>query len=130
MFEDTKFVTENFVWERINKEYDTFCTNDVFRIYHNDSPDSLGKALTHGETRMISRYRFGVFCINELWDQRFFNKNVIISAVNVGRAARKLKKPYKQVMNDLSSTSRKVFVTAIGYPLGALYSLLKDGKKG
>lgn len=42
VYSDTKFVSENQIWEKINQEYDQYCTNEILRIYHTDSQDSLG----------------------------------------------------------------------------------------
>lgn len=41
VYDDTKFVLENTVWEVINREYDQWCVNDVYGLYHTESEDSL-----------------------------------------------------------------------------------------
>ena len=53
-YDDTKFVTENTIWEKIDREFDSCCVNNIFRVYYPDSPDSLAKGRVHSESRMNS----------------------------------------------------------------------------
>lgn len=124
-YKDTKFVTESTIWEQISLKYDSFCVNNVFRVYYIDSPDSLAKGKIHSVSRMRSRYYFSIFCLNELFDQIFYNKTVIISIFNLARAAICSNTRYTIVMKELNSIFKRVIVTIIGYPIAYIYVVFK-----
>ena len=129
-FDDTKFVTENIIWEKINKEYDSYCVNDVFRVYYQDSVDSLAKGKMHSQTRMKSRFYYSLFCINDLFEEITYNKNVYISIVNIARAALCSQLKYQEVMKSLNKWYKKLIVTVIGYPIAYFYISIKREKVG
>lgn len=102
VYEDTKFVTESTIWEKISLSYDTYCVNDVFRIYYTDSEDSLAKGRIHSASRMRTRYYFARFCLNELFDQIFYKKIVWVSIFNIARSAMCSGTSYRTVMKELN----------------------------
>lgn len=126
VYEDTKFVTENMVWEKIDKIADTYCSNAVFRVYYKDSPDSLDKGKIHSQTRMRSRYYYSVFCINDLFNQFFYNKRIAIAICNTARSAIGSRTAYVEVMKDVNAWYKRILVTLVGYPIGYLYFKLFD----
>lgn len=130
VYNDTKFVTENTVWEKIDREYESFYTNDIFRVYFTDSSDSLAKGKMHSDTRMNSRFYYSVFCINELFDEIFYNKNVLISIINIARSAICTKKKFSFVMKNINKWYKRAIVTLFGYPLGFIYIILKKETRG
>ena len=125
IYDDTKFVVENTIWEKINLKYDTYCTNKVFRLYYQDSADSLANGKMHTKTRNRTYYHYSVFCVNELFSQFFFNKHVRLSLINVSRKAILSGINYSDVMKDLNKWYKKILVTFLSYPLAYLYILLK-----
>ena len=120
VYEDTKFVLENTVWELINRKYDQWCVNDIYGLYHTESEDSLGKGGVHKSHRYKTFYYAGIFYTNELFDEFFFNKRIPIYIVNTSRCAMLSKIPYFKVMKDLNSWYKRVLVT-LGYPISALW---------
>lgn len=82
-YPDVKFVTENTVWERINRKYDQYCTNEVFGKYYVDSEDSLAKGKLHHNYKTF--YYASLFYVNELFDEFFINKTVPRYTVNLSR---------------------------------------------
>lgn len=88
VYDDTKFVLENTVWEVINREYDQWCVNDVYGLYHTESEDSLGKGKVHTNQRYRTFYHAGIFYTNELLDEFFYNKRVPIYILLTLRAVR------------------------------------------
>lgn len=125
VYADTKFVTESTVWEKISLYYDSYCVNDVFRVYYTDSADSLAKGRMHSSSRMRTRYYFARFCLNELFDQFFYNKTVWISIFNIARSAMCSETSYRTVMRELNGTIKRVLVTILGYPVAFLYVTIK-----
>ena len=82
-YPDTKFITENMVWDVINRKYDQYCVNDVYGRYYTDSSDSLDKGGIHKSTRYRTFYYAGLFYVNNLFDEFWFNKDVRFFLVNV-----------------------------------------------
>lgn len=119
IYSDTKFVSENQVWEVINRKYDQYCVNDIYGAYYTDTPDSLTNT-----RRKFSKYRtyyhMGIFMINELFDEIFFNKGIILYLVSVSRYALVTKIPYKKVMSEINAWYKKVIVTAL-YPISWIW---------
>ena len=71
IYEGIKFVPEDIVWERVNKYYDQYCINDILRIYHTESEDSLCNGSVHSETKWKSAYLLYIFYINECFNHIF-----------------------------------------------------------
>ncbi|MBQ7485474.1 MAG: glycosyltransferase family 2 protein [Oscillospiraceae bacterium] len=119
-YPDVKFVTENTVWEQINRRYDQYCTNEVFGKYYTDSADSLAKGKLHHNYKTF--YYAGLFYVNELFDEFFINKTVPRYTVNLSRCAILTRTPYKEVMKAINAWYKKALVT-LGYPISALWVL-------
>ena len=116
VFADTKFVSEGMVWEKINQEYDQFCTNDVFRIYHTDSPDSLASGKMHSSSRWRTYYYSALFFLNECFSQITFNPVILRSIVSVSRCAMLSHTSLREVIQSLNTWYKRVLVV-LGYPL-------------
>lgn len=120
VYSDCKFVTENQVWEKINKKYDQYCTNEIFGIYYTDSIDSLSVSHKRTKSRYCTFYHAGIFYVNELFEQIFYNKDVLYYLFNVSRCAMLTKRSWREVMSELNAWYKKVFVT-MGYPVSYLW---------
>lgn len=116
VYPDTKFVTENIVWERINRKYDQYCVNDCYGLYHTESTDSLSQNSPHKQTKFRSAYYRSLFYVNELFDEFYFNKSVVICLIDLPRCAMKTSTKYSDVMNQLISPLRRMLVT-LCYPI-------------
>lgn len=115
-FPDVKFVSEGMVWGQINKLYDQYCTNDVFRIYYTDSEDSLASGKMHSTTRWRTYFYVARFYVNELFDQITYNPAIIRSIVSMARCALLSHTSYKESMEGLNAWYKKVLVT-LSYPV-------------
>ena len=120
VYEDTRFVTENTVWEAINKKYDQYCVNDFYGYYYTNSADSLSKSNLRKFSRYRTFYYAGVFYVNEMLHELTFNKDVRFFTVNLSRCAMLTDTPYKVVMRALKSPFRRFLVT-LGYPISWLW---------
>ncbi|WP_102343304.1 glycosyltransferase family 2 protein [Galactobacillus timonensis] len=120
IYPDTKFVTENVVWEQINRSYDQWCVNDIYGIYHSDSSDGLTNKGIHKNTRHRTFYYAGLFYVNYLFDEFFYNRQVPYYVVNVSRCAMLTNTSYLEVMKSINKWYKRVFVT-FGYPISALW---------
>ena len=112
VYNDVKFVSEDMVWEQINRQYDVFCVNDAVGIYHRDSPDSLSTGSHHYKTF----YYASLFYVNEIYDEFFFNRTVRRYTVNLSRVAILTRTSYSEVMRSINAFYKKVLVT-LGYPI-------------
>lgn len=119
-YPDVKFVSENTVWEQINRKYDQYCTNEVFGRYYDDSDDSLAKGKIHRNYKTF--YYASLFYVNELFDEFFINKTVPKYTVNLSRCAILSRTPYRDVMKSVNKWYKKFFVT-IGYPISFAWVL-------
>lgn len=119
VFPDVKFVSEGMVWEKINKKYDQYCTNDIFRIYYTDSPDSLAAGNMHSSTRWRTYYYSSLFFINECFDQITYNKKILRSLLSVSRCAMLSHTSRSELMKGLNAWYKRVLVT-LGYPIAWL----------
>jgi len=115
-FDDTKFVSEGMVWEKINLKYDQFCTNDVFRVYYTDSPDSLAAGKTHSTTRWRTYFYVAIFFVNECFSQITYNKAIPRAIVSSARCALLSHTSYKETMGRLNAWYKRVLVT-LAYPV-------------
>lgn len=115
IYTDTKFVSENQVWEVINRKYDQYCVNDIYGAYYTDTPNSLTNAKRKFSTYR-TYYHMGIFMINELFDELFFNKGIALYLVSISRYALVTKIPYEKVMSELNAWYKKLLVTIL-YPV-------------
>lgn len=120
VYSDTKFVSENQVWEQINRKYDQYCVNDVFGRYYTDSTDSITNKGVHSETHYFSGLHSSVFYVNELFDEFFYNRSVRISVINASRCALLTNTKYLALMSQINSWYKKIAVT-MGYPISFLW---------
>ncbi len=127
VYEGTRFVGENEVWEQINRKYDQYCVNDVFGIYHTESPDGIVNGGMHRETMNVSLYHCAIFYINELFDEILYNKFVIIYILNISMYAMRIGIPVKSVLKEINKIYKKALVL-IGYPVSAIRLLLQGNK--
>lgn len=118
VYPDTKFVSENTVWEKINKEYDQYFVNEIFGIYHEDSSDSLSKRTHHYK----SFYYAGLFYVNEMFDELLINRTTRKYIINVSRCALLTGVKYNTVMSSVNKWYKKGLVT-LGYPISGLWVL-------
>lgn len=115
-FDDTKFVSEGMVWEKINQKYDQYCTNDIFRVYYTDSPDSLAAGKTHTVTRWRTYYYVALFYVNDCFSQITYNKAIPRAIVSSARCALLSNTSYKETMTSLNTWYKRVLVT-LAYPV-------------
>lgn len=127
VYPDTKFVTENVVWEKINRKYDQYCTNDIYGLYHFESADGLTNKGMHADMRHRTFYYAGLFYVNELLDEFFYNKQVPYYVVNVSRCAMLTNTSYQEVMSKISSRFARFLVT-LGYPISWLWIITHHKK--
>lgn len=116
VFPDTKFVSEGMVWEKINKYYDQYCTNDIFRIYYADSLDSLAAGKMHSSTRWRTYYYVSLFFLNECFDQVTYHKKIRRSILSVSRCAMLSHTSMKELMSGLNAWYKRILVF-LGYPI-------------
>lgn len=119
--EGTTFVPEDMVWEQINKKYDQYCTNEVFRVYFTDSADSLCTGTEYSVSRKISYYYFVIYYLNNFFDEFFYNQRVRRFPLDASRLAILIKRRYCDVMRDLEKWYLKVLVT-IGWPFMFIFN--------
>jgi len=117
-----KFISENIVWEKINRKYDQFCVNDIFGKYYVNSSDSLGRGKIHHTSRYLSFFYVGLFYVNDLFDELFFNRDVLFFSINISRCALLCGIRYFELMNLINRWYKKIFVT-LGYPISFLWIL-------
>lgn len=119
-FEDTKFVPENIVWEKINQSYDQYCLNHVVRIYHTDSGDALSKS-SHKMSTKNSYYHATLFYINDCFSQITYNKAVMRAFLDISRLAIITGRTYRSVMEDINAKYKRAMV-GICWPVVWLFT--------
>lgn len=117
---ETKFVPEDIVWEKVNKEYDQYCVNEVFRVYFVDSEDSLAKANNMDISRRYSSYYLALFFVNECLSQILYNRNIKYAILQVARASHILGKKYNEVVKSINSITGRMLVS-LAWPLMFIY---------
>ncbi|MBO5051101.1 MAG: glycosyltransferase family 2 protein [Clostridia bacterium] len=124
-FPDTKFITENVVWGKINRQYDQYCVNDIYGKYYTDSVGSLMTDSPHQTSKHRSAFYRDIIYVNEFFDDFFFSKAIAYCVADISRRAILTEEPYAQVMRRLNSPAKKILVT-LCYPIGYLVVKLKD----
>lgn len=114
-FDETNFVSESMVWEKINQRYDQYCINKVVSIYYTDSTDALSKS-AHKLSTKHTYYYSALFRINECFDQFMYNKSVAFAFFHIGRLACVTQKNYRTVMHDINKWYKRVIVSLV-YPV-------------
>lgn len=126
-FSDTKFITENVVWGKINRKYDQYCVNDMYGKYYTDTEGSLMTDSPHERTKHSSAFYRDIIYVNDFFDDFFVDKAIAYCIADISRRAILLKKTYVDVINELNTFKKKVLVT-VCYPIGLLIVKLKDKK--
>ena len=80
----------------------------------------------HKRTYYKSCYYAGLFYVNNLFDELFFNSNILFSIVNVSKCAMLTGVKYKNLMMDINKWYKK-FIVTLGYPISWLW--IKTHKK-
>ena len=124
-FPDTKFITENVVWEKINRKYDQYCVNDIYGKYYTNSEDSLMTNSPHQKSKNRSAFYRDIIYVNEFFDDFWVNKAIVYCTADISRRAILTGESYKSVVNRLNTPIKKILVT-LCYPIGFLVVKLKD----
>ncbi len=126
-YRDVKFVSEDTVWNRIDQKYDTYCTNEIFRIYNNSSADSMGKGRIHSKSYRKTQWYHSVAIINELFDWIFFDKKVITAIFNISRLTWLSETKYSYMLKCLNSVFKRGIVMMVS-PAAWIFMKLYDKK--
>lgn len=124
-FPDTKFITENVVWEKINRKYDQYCVNDIYGKYYTNSEGSLMTNSPHQKSKNRSAFYRDIIYVNEFFDDFWVNKAIAYCTADISRRAILTGESYKSVVNRLNTPIKKILVT-LCYPIGFLVVKLKD----
>ncbi len=124
-FPDTKFITENVVWEKINRKYDQYCVNDIYGKYYVNSEGSLMTDSPHQKSKHRSAFYRDVIYLNEFFDDFFCGISIPYCVADISRRAILTKEPYCEVIRKLNKWYTKALVT-ICYPIGFAIVKLKD----
>ena len=124
-FPDTKFITENVVWEKINRKYDQYCVNDIYGKYYTNSEGSLMTDSPHQKSKNRSAFYRDIIYVNEFFDDFWVNKAIAYCTADISRRAILTGESYKSVVNRLNTPLKKILVT-LCYPIGFLVVKLKD----
>ncbi len=130
VYNDTKFVTENTLWEKISLSYDSFFVNKIFRVYFDSTEGSIINSKSKTDfSRMKSRYYYSSFCLKELYEDRWINKNYFISLFNIARSGICCRIKTKEVISNAKKLPWKLFILFISYPIAYLYVIIKKERK-
>ena len=122
-FPDTNKLVPNMSWTRINAIYDQYCINDIISVYYQNSPDSLAKSPS--KERKLGYYYYAVMCINDFFNQFFYNPDVRWSLINISRCGWKGGKLTKEIINEVNGFWKRIFVIMF-MPLTFLYNNVRD----
>ena len=122
---DTKFITENVVWGKINRKYDQYCVNDIYGKYYINSEGSLMSDNPHKKSKHRSAFYRDVIYVNEFFDDLFSDKAIVYCVADISRRAILTNELYINVMKRLNSPLKRILVT-LCYPIGYLVAKLKD----
>lgn len=125
VYDDCKFISENCVWEQINSKYDQYCTNDVFRVYYEDMPDSLNAGKVHSESKRRAQYHSFIIYLNQCRDMLIARKRLISSLVHMDRYAIQSNVSLKTVILDLKNNFLRILAALAYYPIKGAVILLK-----
>lgn len=112
-FTDVKDITGDYIWEQIDEKYDTWCTNEIFRVYDDDSTDSMGKGKGHPTTYYKSQYYMSVLMVNKLLSHILWDNRVLRSLVNLPRATWLSKTKYSHMLKDVDTLGKRVLVLLV-----------------
>lgn len=120
VYEDTKFVSEGMVWPTINKLYDRYCVNDIFRIYHMNGSDGLSTGKMHSNQTSSTYFYLSQFILNEHFDSFLYKKQHMMFLLHFSRCAMESGRKYSEVIPSLNKWYKKLFVT-MGYPISFIW---------
>ena len=118
-YPETKYVSEDVVWEKINLKYDQYCVNEVFRIYHTESSDSLSNGAKYKIDRKYAFYYWALFMVNSCFSQITYNKLARKSIVDIIRLAVIIGRPYKTVMSEIDALYKRILIS-LNWPMISL----------
>lgn len=124
-FSDTKFITENVVWGKINRRYDQYCVNDIYGKYYVNSAGSLMTDSPHQNSKNRAALYRDVIYINEFFDDFLQNRTIAYCIADVSRRAILTGETYWELIKKINTIYKKLFVTMC-YPIGYLVAKLKD----
>lgn len=128
-YDGIKFVTENTVWELINKVYDQYCVNNIFQKYYIDSQDGICNGGMHNNViQRKSQLYYSIFCMNNLFDELFYNKNVRKAVINVSRCSILSNTSFFDSLKNINKLLPK-FLVLLAYPVGFIMTEFYRGKK-
>lgn len=119
IYNDTNFVSEGMLYRKINHDYDSYYTNEIFRVYHTETPKSLTNASKTINKKYDIKiwntfYHYSLTAINDFFWDSLFDTEIIFCIVNLSRCAIMSKRKYNDVMKEINKNYKKVFVT-LGY---------------
>lgn len=115
-----KFIPEGYIWDKIQMDYETYCVDDVFRIYHTNSEDSLAKGKIHKDSMYHSYYYGQLGLINYCSGDLFFDRRILLAFIKINRFAYLSGRTLKGTINDINKNWKKI-VCVIVYPLALIY---------
>lgn len=124
-YPDTKFITENVVWGKINRRYDQYCVNDVYGKYYVNTEGSLMTDNPHQKSKHRSAFYRDVEYINCFYDDFWVDKAIAYATADISRRAILTGESYTSVMKRLNAPIKKLMVT-LCYPIGFLVAKVKD----
>ena len=126
-YPDTKFITENVVWGKINRQYDQYCVNDIYGKYYTNSENSLMLNNPHQKSKHRSAFYRDIEYINNFYDDFWVDKSIAYCTADVSRRAILTGESYHSVISRLNSSIKKILVT-VCYPIGFFVVKTKDRK--
>lgn len=124
-FPDTKFITENVVWQKINRKYDQYCVNDIYGKYYTNTEGSLMTDSPHQKSKHRSAFYRDIIYVNDFFDDLCYSRGIVYFIADISRRAILTGEPYKSVVNRLNTPLKKMLIT-LCYPIGFLVVKLKD----
>ena len=128
VYEDTNFVREDQVWEKINNKYDQWCTNEIFRVYYQNESDSLSvKNRKKMKKNYCSAYHTAVFYINNCMKQILYNRLIVFELANVTRIGLLSGRNILTILSDIENVYAKILVLLCS-PIAILYYVYEKSR--
>ena len=124
-YEGVKFVSEDTIWTQIDKIYDTYCTNDIFRLYDISSDDSIGRGKIHSKSYRLTQWHWSIYAVNDLFDWILFDKRVMIAIANLPRLTWLSGLRYSAMLKKIKSPSKRI-LECIVTPFSFVLTLIHD----
>ncbi|MDR0306120.1 MAG: glycosyltransferase family 2 protein [Chitinispirillales bacterium] len=96
------------IYETVNSDYDQYCVNDIFTIYHTDTPNSLVKTIPPQRYYYMSQY-----CINNMFEQVTYNKRIFKSLLSIYPNAKKSGIKFTEMMRDSNAWYKKLLILTL-----------------